>query len=379
MKVFFSFAVFMLLFNACQNDNKNNQAQTDSWGISHIVKADSLNPILQPSHEVIFKDPVSGKNVFWEARNVLNPAAIVNEHNVYLLYRAQDSMGTSRIGLAVSDDGLHFSKTDTPVLFPENDSLLVYEWNYRKFTGDTDRECVNCYFDGVEDPRIVLSPQGDFIMTYTAYDGKTARLSLATSKDLFHWEKYGPILKEKKYSNFWSKSGAIITQKNELGQLVAAKIEGKYWMYFGDTDLFMAVSENLINWSPLTNPENGQLIRVLSPRPGYFDSRLVEPGPFALIEKEAISLIYNASNAADFNSKQLPKFTYTASEALFDLKQPYKLIDRKTDYFIYPDKPYEKEGEVNEVCFVEGRIFFNEKQYLYYGTADSKIAVAEVK
>lgn len=160
-------------------------------------------------------------------------------------------MGTSRIGLAVSDDGLHFSKTYTPVLFPENDSLLVYEWNYRKFTGDTDRECVNCYFDGVEDPRIVLSPQGDFIMTYTAYDGKTARLSLATSKDLHHWEKYGPILKEKKYRDFWSKSGAIVTQKNESGQLVAAKIDGKYWMYFGDTDLFMAVSEDLINVSSI--------------------------------------------------------------------------------------------------------------------------------
>lgn len=65
MKVFFSLAVFMHLFNACQSDNKNNQAQTDSWGISHIVKVDSLNPILQPSHEVIFKYPVSGKNVFW--------------------------------------------------------------------------------------------------------------------------------------------------------------------------------------------------------------------------------------------------------------------------------------------------------------------------
>ena len=37
---------------------------------------------------------------------------------------------------------------------------------------------------------------------------------------------------------------------------------------------------------------------------------------------------------------------------------------------------YEKMGEVNEVCFVEGLVFFKNKWILYYGTADSKIAVA---
>jgi predicted GH43/DUF377 family glycosyl hydrolase len=72
----------------------------------------------------------------------------------------------------------------------------------------------------------------------------------------------------------------------------------------------------------------------------------------------------------------LPKFTYAAGQALFDKDQPYKLIDRTQNHFIYPDKPYEKIGEVNEVCFVEGLVFFKNKWFLYYGTADSKIAVA---
>jgi predicted GH43/DUF377 family glycosyl hydrolase len=109
---------------------------------------------------------------------------------------------------------------------------------------------------------------------------------------------------------------------------------------------------------------------------GYFDSRLVEPGPFALLQKEGIVLIYNGSNAANFNTSELPKFTYAAGQALFDKNQPYKLIDRTPNHFIHPDKPYEKMGEVNEVCFVEGLVFFKNKWFLYYGTADSKIAVA---
>jgi predicted GH43/DUF377 family glycosyl hydrolase len=42
-----------------------------------------------------------------------------------------------------------------------------------------------------------------------------------------------------------------------------------------------------------------------------------------------------------------------------------------------PDQPFEITGQVNNVCFVEGLAFFKDKWLLYYGTADSKIAVAE--
>jgi predicted GH43/DUF377 family glycosyl hydrolase len=112
---------------------------------------------------------------------------------------------------------------------------------------------------------------------------------------------------------------------------------------------------------------------------GYFDSRLVEPGPFALLQEKGILLIYNGSNASDFNDPRLPKYTYAAGQALFDKENPFKLIDRTDGYFIYPDKPYEKTGEVNEVCFVEGLVYFRDQWFLYYGTADSKIAVAVKK
>jgi len=90
-------------------------------------------------------------------------------------------------------------------------------------------------------------------------------------------------------------------------------------------------------------------------------------------------LIYNSSNALSNNDPDLPPFTYSAGQALFDKEYPYKLIDRTDKYFIYPDKPYEKTGEVNNVCFVEGLVFFRNKWFLYYGTADSKIAVAVKK
>ncbi len=323
-----------------------------------FVKVDSLNPILRPTVNQEFDCPVSKTKVQWEERNVLNPSAVVKDGKVYLIYRAQDKNMTSRLGLAISDDGLHFKKEPSPILFPDQDVFKKYEWK-----------------GGIEDPRIVESEDGTYILTYTSYDGKTARLCLATSKDLRHWTKHGLVLGDGKYKDTWSKSGAIVA-KLSGNKMIATKIKGKYWLYFGDTELFMASSNDLIHWQVAENEENKKMISVLHPRSGYFDSRLVEPGPYALMQETGILLIYNGSNAANFNDSTLPKFTYSAGQALFDKNIPYKLIARTEANFIRPDKPYEKEGEVNEVCFVEGLVFFKNKWLLYYGTADSKIAVA---
>lgn len=350
-------AFFLWRCNPNMQEATKEKAKTD-WAMLGFEKVDSLNPILQPSPEQIFTCPVSETSVHWEARNVLNPSAVVREGKVYLVYRAQDEAMTSRLGLAISEDGLHFKKEPAPIFYPDHDNMEKYEWK-----------------GGVEDPRIVESADGRYIMTYTSYDGKTARLCLASSKDLRTWIKHGLVLGEGRYKDTWSKSGAIVVEEKG-DKMIAAKVNGKYWMYFGDTDLFIATSTDLIHWEVAENAENQKMITVLHPRAGYFDSRLVEPGPYALLTEKGILLIYNGSNAANFNDSSLPKFTYAAGQALFDKKNPFKLIDRTENYFIYPDKPYEKVGEVNEVCFVEGLVFFNNKWLLYYGTADSKIAVA---
>lgn len=352
------------LITNCKQERRNQQqtGKTEAtWALLNFIKVDSLNPILQPSLNQTFYCPIHKNIVMWEERNVLNPSAVVREGRIYLIYRAQDKEMTSRLGLAISEDGLHFTKQPAPVLFPDRDSLNKYEWN-----------------GGIEDPRIVESENGTYILTYTSFDGKIPRLCLATSNDLKTWTKHGLALGEGKYKNTWSKSGAIVAKRTG-DKIIASKINGKYWMYFGDSDLFMATSDDLIHWYVAENEESKNMISVLHPRPGYFDSRLVEPGPYALIRDDGILLIYNGSNASDFNDSALPKFTYSAGQALFDKNKPYKLIARTDSDFIHPDKPYEKTGEVNEVCFVEGLVHFKNKWFLYYGTADSKIAVAVKK
>ena len=98
------------------------------------------------------------------------------------------------------------------------------------------------------------------------------------------------VLQDEKYKNTWSKSGAIVVEKR-ADKMIAVKINEKYWMYFGDTDLFMTTSDDLLHWTVAENAETKKLIEVLHPRQGYFDSRLVEPGPFAFLQKEGILLV----------------------------------------------------------------------------------------
>ncbi len=333
-------------------------AVSPDWALAPFTKVDSVNPILGPGKNE-FICPLLDTKVMWDEKDVFNPAAVVRNGKVYLLFRAEDTIGkhagTSRIGLAVSDDGLHFIKATEPVLFPDQDEMKIYEWE-----------------GGIEDPRVVETEDSTFVMTYTAYDGVLARLCIATSKDLRHWTKRGLALPGK-YTDTWSKSGAIVARQTG-DRFVAHKIDNQYYMYWGDTDLFLATSNDLIHWSPVE--EGGKPKSILRPRPGYFDSRLVESGPFALFGENGILLIYNGMNQDTDGDPDIAAGAYSAGQVLFDKDDPSRLVGRLEKNFLSPDRPYEITGQVNQVCFVEGMVHFKNHWYLYYGTADSKIGVA---
>jgi predicted GH43/DUF377 family glycosyl hydrolase len=352
--------LFLVSIVSCKPATEKNN--TGNWTLTPFIKADEVNPVLLPDTNSTFHCPVRDADVQWEEKDVFNPAAVICNDTVFLLYRAEDSIGkyagTSRIGLAWSTDGLHFTKHPVPVLYPDNDSLKIYEWE-----------------GGCEDPRIVEDENGVYYMTYTAFDGDKARLLVASSTDLYHWTKHGHVFKNDTAEiNKWSKSGSVVC-KYENGKAIAVKINGKYCMYWGDTDIFLAVSDDLINWY-LVADKDGKTKTIFSPRPKKFDSDLVEPGPPAMLTENGILLIYNSRNVLSKGDTSLSEGAYTASQILFDKNNPTKVIDRMDTYFMKPDKPYEITGQVNHVCFVEGLVNYKGKWFLYYGTADSKIAVA---
>jgi predicted GH43/DUF377 family glycosyl hydrolase len=97
------------------------------------------NPIMRPQGDT------------WESASVYNPAAIVKDDRVVLLYRAHAADIVSHVGLATSADGIHFDRHPEPVLSPSED--------YDEF--------------GCEDPRI-SEIDGTYYLTYSGWDRTSA-------------------------------------------------------------------------------------------------------------------------------------------------------------------------------------------------------------
>jgi beta-1,2-mannosidase len=356
--------VLLILTVGCSNNT------SPKWDFLSFYKPEE-NPILKGDSTFTFIDPVKKETVKWQRADVFNPAAIVRNNKVCLLYRSEDNPAailggrTSRIGLATSDDGIHFTKYPEPVLYPDSSAFMQYD-----------------YPGGCEDPRIVQTEDSLYVMAYTSWNYKVARLSIAISKDLIHWEKKGPAFvkaNDGKFLDIWSKSGSIIT-KMEGDRIVAAKINGKYGMYWGENFVNLAWSENLTDWYP-TLDEKGELKQVIGPRKNKFDSRLTECGPPALMTDEGIVLFYNGKNSEEDDAEvKLPKGTYSVGKVVLDKNDPEKVISRSDTCLLKPTLVHEMSGQYKAgTTFSEGLVFFKGKWFLYYGTADSFVGVAVSK
>ena len=334
-----------------------------SWELGPFERVESANPILKPCETTLFLCPIQEKMIPWESIHVFNPAAVVRNGKVYLIYRAEDNYGegigyhTSRLGLAESEDGIHFHRKETPVVFPNADGQKIYE-----FPG------------GCEDPRIVETEEGGYIMTYTQWNRDVAVLAIASSNDLVHWEKHGYAFEDSS-KRFWCKSGSIVCRR-EGDHLIATKIQGKYWMYWGEGCIYAATSSDLIRWTPIKD-EQGNFIAALSPRKGEFDSFLVESGPPALLTEKGVLLLYNGKNSLEEGDPAITPNAYSAGQVLFDKEDPLQIIARCKHHFLTPERPYERYGQYHGgTVFIEGLVPFQGKWLLYYGTADSAIAIA---
>lgn len=336
------------------------------WQIDPFLRPAGANPVITPDKDSLFRNPLDGKPVRWQALHTFNPAAVVRNGRIYVLYRAEDDTGemgiglhTSRLGLAESNDGIHFTRRPEPVLYPDNDSETEREWP-----------------GGCEDPRIVESPDGTYVLTYTQWNRKKTDAAIATSEDLIHWTKHGPALgTEGRYAALSYKSAGIVTRVRH-GRLIAARIRGKYWMYWGEGVIRLATSDDLIHWKPVVD-ESGEPVAVLGQRAGRFDSSFPETGPPPVLTAQGILVLYNGKNAPSGGDPALGPNAYSAGEALFAADAPAKLIARTDQPVFKPELPFEKTGQYAAgTTFAEGLVLFRSQWFLYYGCADSMVGVA---
>ncbi len=103
----------------------------------------------------------------WDDGHIEVPFVIHNADGYSLYYSGFGGHNLSQIGLATSDDGIHWTKADAPVLTPGAESS---DWDH----------------SGVGRPRVVQTPEG-WVMLYR--NPTSTDLGLARSDDGLHWIK----------------------------------------------------------------------------------------------------------------------------------------------------------------------------------------------
>lgn len=290
----------------------------------------------------------------WQSLKVYNTGAIFTKGEYHLFFRAVGKDGISKIGHAFSQDGENFKVDANPLIVPEN-----------KFDSK-----------GVEDPRVTRVGK-KYFLTLTAYDGRTARQAIYISNDLLEWKNPRLVFKDWHFQNNfsflvpwdeaydssvedenWSKAGAVFPEK----------INGKYWMLFGDRNIWLASSRDGDKWKAQNEP-------FLHPRDAnYFDNIHIEMGPPPLKTKNGWLVLYHGIDQA---------VSYRLGCVLLDLKNPHKIISRSEKAIFEPTEEYEKKGLVDiakdkkpEIIFCCGAVVNEDILRIYYGASDSVICTA---
>jgi predicted GH43/DUF377 family glycosyl hydrolase len=292
------------------------------------------NPILRP------------RGGSWESANLYNPAALVVDDEVLLLYRAHAEDIVSHIGLARSRDGYHFEREPEPILSPQED--------YEEF--------------GCEDPRVAYV-EGTYYLTYTGWDRKAARLCLATSTDLRTWTRHGPLFPG--FDTFatvdprgheWSKAGVI----------VPVRMQGRWWMYFGEGGIYWATSDDLIHWTPGT-PDTEPMY---APTPGSFDADLVEIGTSPVLTDNGLLVMLTNGATRTVHDDGTVDVDYRCGQIAIDPDEPTRVLARLQEPWLRPQTFEDLNGLVSNVTFVEGLVQFHGAWFAYYGQSDTTLAVA---
>jgi beta-1,2-mannosidase len=289
------------------------------------------NPIMRPQGDG------------WESASVYNPAALVKDDQVVLLYRAHADDIVSHVGLATSDDGIQFERRAEPVLSPTEP--------YEEF--------------GAEDPR-VTEIDGTYYLTYTGWDRRNARLCLATSTDLVRWTKHGPLFPD--FNTFRPQGNGVDGPWSKAGGILPVPVDGRYLMYFGEGSIWYAWSDDLIHWTPCPNDEP-----VMTPTPkGTFGEYLVEVGPPPVVtDNGLILLVHNAAVKFDDGAVR-----YTSGQLLFHPDEPGSILAQMNRPWLEPQTYEDTHGLVSNVTFVEGLVLFKDTWFAYYGQSDSTLGVA---
>ncbi len=241
-----------------------------------------------------------------------------------MIYRAQGDDRISRLGYAVSHDGIEWMRLDQPVFEPQAD----YEvW-------------------GVEDPRITWL-EDRWYMVYVGFSPLGTRVCLASTTNFIKWERHGVILPD---------------VNNKDAALFPEKVNGRYCLLHRiPDDIWIAYSDDLLHWT--------DSVPIMHPRRHLWDGRRIGAAGPPIKTDEGWLLIYHGYDESR---------VYCLGAALLDLEDPRVVISRPEEPILVPEMPWERHGDVPNVVFSDAAVVVGDELYVYYGGADRVMGLATI-
>jgi beta-1,4-mannooligosaccharide/beta-1,4-mannosyl-N-acetylglucosamine phosphorylase len=273
----------------------------------------------------------------FRCNTVFNGSPVKINEEYLLLLRVEGQQGYSFFALARSDNGLHFTVDNKPVLMPaKTGPFAKYETK------------------GIEDPRITLI-DGVYYILFTAVSNWGPRIEIARTSDFKTFDRIALI----------SEPG------NKDGVLFPEKINGQYVRLDrpignGIGSIWISYSGDLIHW--------GNHKVLLTPHSGYWDSfRIGASAPPVKTDGGWLEIYHGIKMTSSGP-------IYKIGSTLLDIDDPSKVIARCDEPILSPREYYERIGDVNNVVFASGALVEPDNSIkIYYGAADTCICVATGK
>ena len=284
------------------------------------------NPILSSSH------------LPYQVNTVFNAGATQVGDDIVLLMRVEDRRGISHFSVARSSDGIsNWRIEERPSIMPDPDSYPEEIW-------------------GIEDSRITyLKEKSLWAITYTAWSEFGPLVSLATTVDFRDFQRQGPVT----------------PPENKDAALFPIRFNGRWAMIHRPVAKKEGTGAHIwISFSPDLRHWGGHRIILQARGDAWWDTSKIGLGPPPLQTQDGWLILYHGVKTTGSG------VIYRLGLALLDLNDPTRVIARCDEWVFAPEKEYEVSGDVDKVVFPCGWVPEGDHLRLYYGAADSYIALA---
>jgi predicted GH43/DUF377 family glycosyl hydrolase len=288
------------------------------------------------------KNPIlTARDWPYPANTVFNAGAVrLPSGETLLLVRVEDRRGISHLTAARSKNGLtDWIIDEKPTLLPDPDNYPEEIW-------------------GIEDPRITWIEELDkYAVVYTSYSTSGPLVSLALTRDFREFERHG----------------AIMPPEDKDAALFPRRFGGRWALIHRPMSNYPAVKANIwISFSPDLKHWGDHCVLLEARRGAWWDANKIGLSPPPIETSEGWLIIYHGVRVTPAGC------LYRLGLALLDLENPRKVIARGDEWVFGPHEPYERTGDVGDVVFPCGVVLDepSNKVFLYYGAADTSIALA---